>query len=125
MLEPDVGGVLRRQGVEFAFAGRQGDVAVGDASVGVEYHGDFAGLYAEAVGVAVEAVVDVGGFLGVGFEEVGVDDLETVCFDLFPAEGGTVLSEVDELRFGVENGEEGDGEKCQSVFHVRCVVWWD
>lgn len=64
----------------------------------MEYHGNFAGLYVETVGMSVETFIDVGGSLCLDFEEVGIDDLETVGFDLFPTEGGAVLPEVDKLR---------------------------
>ncbi|MEG2340666.1 MAG: hypothetical protein RSB69_07955 [Odoribacter sp.] len=76
----------------------------------------------ECVGVGVEARIEVCHSLGVGLKEVGIDELEMVGFDLFPAEGGAILTEVDELRGGGEGSEEEDGEEEElTEFHKRVV----
>ncbi len=97
VLEPVVSGVLGGHGVEFAFSGGERYVAVGDAAVGMEDDGYFPGSDLQGVGVVVQAGEQVGGLLGVFFKEIGVDDLEAVGFNLFPAEGSAVLSEANEL----------------------------
>ena len=66
--------------------------------------------------MGVQFLVDVCQVLGVVFEEVGVDDLEVIRFDLSPAGAARVLAEINKLGFtGSDESECKQYAYCQSI----------
>ena len=66
--------------------------------------------------MGVKLLVDVCQVLGVVFEEIGVDDLEVIRFDLSPAGAARVLSEITIMGFtGSDESECKQYAYCQSI----------
>lgn len=118
MLQPAVGRLLGRHGVEFAFFRSPCHIAVGDAPVGMQNHRNFTGLVLQSVGMAVKLLVNVRHFLSVCFEEIRVDQLKIICVDLFPAQAGTILAEIYELSVADYYREQQSPKEKQVFFHA-------